>query len=43
LVFNAVASGANTASDMSIGATLAMVWLVMEADFKPGTGRQSTA
>jgi hypothetical protein len=43
LIFNAVAGGANTASDMSVGATLAMVWLVMEADFTPGTGRRSTA
>jgi hypothetical protein len=33
LISNAIEAGANTASDMSVGATLVMVWLVMEADF----------
>ena len=33
LISNAVESGANTASNMAIGATLAMIWLGMEAEF----------
>ena len=33
LIANAVESGANTASNMAIGATLAMIWLGMEAEF----------
>ncbi|HEY1540950.1 MAG TPA: hypothetical protein VGG01_00950 [Xanthobacteraceae bacterium] len=33
LITNAVESGANMASNMAIGATLAMIWLGMEAEF----------
>jgi hypothetical protein len=33
LISNAIEAGANTASDMTVGATLVVVWLVMEADF----------
>jgi hypothetical protein len=43
LISNAIESGANTASDMAIGATLALAWLVMEADFAGTPGHQPTA
>ena len=33
LILNAIESGANMASNMAIGATLAMIWLVMGPEF----------
>ncbi len=41
LVSNAIESGANSASNMAIGATLALIWFSMERDFTTGAGRES--
>jgi hypothetical protein len=43
LVFNAIQSGANSASDMSIGATLVMIWVAMEHEFTTRPARESKA
>ncbi|HLH89954.1 MAG TPA: hypothetical protein VKX28_15990 [Xanthobacteraceae bacterium] len=43
LVSNAIQSGANSASDMSIGATLALIWVGMEHDFTTQPARESKA
>jgi hypothetical protein len=39
LITNAVESGANMASNMAIGATLAMIWLGMEVEFSEQAAR----
>ena len=43
LISNAIQSGANSASDMSIGATLALIWVGMEHDFTTQPARESKA
>jgi hypothetical protein len=43
LISNAIQSGANSASDMSIGATLALIWVAMEHDFTTSPARESKA
>jgi hypothetical protein len=43
LISNAIESGANAASYMSIGATLALVWVGMEHDFTTSPARESKA
>jgi uncharacterized membrane protein (DUF2068 family) len=39
LILNAIESGANTASNMAIGATLAMIWLGMGPEFDEQAAR----
>jgi len=45
LVMNGIESGANTASNMAIGATIAMIWLGMSAEFeaKAAQGQRGVA
>jgi hypothetical protein len=43
LISNAIQSGANSASDMSIGATLVLIWVGMEHDFTAQPARESKA
>jgi len=43
LVSNAIASGANSASDIAVGATLALIWFGMERDFTMSPERESNA
>jgi hypothetical protein len=41
LVSNAIEAGANSASDLAVGATLALIWFSMERDFTTSPGRES--
>jgi hypothetical protein len=41
LVSNAIEAGANSASDLAVGATLALIWFSMERDFTTSPERES--